>query len=345
LTVIDLKTQPGADWKQTIINHYAFLPYWWISGITAGSRQALMGRDLDSALSGDRTCLLGYVAGTGDLLGFAQMRWLEWDTHHFGFEIWRLDHLGVGNLSQQRTIANALAQGCLRAMRGLECQNIQARIPIDNLSAIHALENAGFQTMEILTTWLFDFTRSSIPPTRNPELVRDFEPADAQSLIELARTVYTPIPDRFHVDPHLSSKASNELYAEWIRNSCTGQLADHISVAESDGKTVGYATLKYLGDHDGLCNARIAQLGLGAMSPGFRDQGFVTDLVIHNLEWLNRRQAAFCFVGTQGNNIPPQRVWLKAGLKPATMSLTLHYWEGNDDGDTDNRRFDGHTGA
>lgn len=327
MTVVDLKTHPTPHWKQAIINHYPFLPYWWIRGVTTESHQALMGRDLDSALASDETRLLGYISDEGDLLGFAQMRRLEWDTNHFGFEIWRLDHLGIwDSLPQQRAITDALIQGSIQAARKQGCQNIQVRMPIDNLLAIHALEEANFRTMEILTTWIFDLTKWSIPPKKNPDLVRDAESADLEALIELARTVYAPIPDRFHVDPHLSSKASNELYAEWIRNSCSGQLADHIAVAESGGEAIGYATMKYFGGHDGLCNARIAQLGLGGMSPDFRNRGIITDLVIHNLEWLKRRQADFCFVGTQGNNITPQRVWLKIGFKPATMALTLHYW-------------------
>jgi RimJ/RimL family protein N-acetyltransferase len=327
MTIIDLKTHPIAHWKQTIINHYPFLPYWWIRGVTSESRQALMNQELDKTSATQKACLLGYTSDKGDLIGFAQMRWLEWDTNHFGFEIWGLEHLGTwGSLPQQRAIAKALAQEVIQTTHKRGCQNIQARIPIDNLLVIHALEGAGFQTMEILTLWLFNLAKSSIPPKRDPDLVRDFEPGDAESLIELARTAYTTTPDRFHVDPHLSPKASDELYVEWIRNSCSGELADHIAVADSGGEAIGYATLKYFGDHDGLCNARIAALGLGAISPDFRNQGLVTDLVIRNLEWLKRRQADFCFVGTQGNNIPPQRVWLKIGFKPAMAALTLHYW-------------------
>lgn len=326
MTIVDLKTHPVSGWKQTVINNYAFLPYWWIRGVTSQSRQALMNQELDSALTTEKTCLLGYTSAKGDLLGFAQMRRLEWDTNYFGFEIWRLDHLGTWDTARQSTVAKDLVQGSLQASRGQGCQNLQANISIDNLPAVHALEGSGFRTMEIQTIWIFDLTKWSIPPKTNPDLIRDFEPADTEALVELARTAYAPIPHRFHVDPRLSPKASSELWAEWIRNACSGQWADHIAVAESNGEAIGYSTMKYYGDHDGLCNARIAQLDLGAMSPDFRNRGIITDVVIHHLEWLERRQADFGLVGTQGNNIPPQRVWLKIGFKPAMMRLTLHYW-------------------
>jgi RimJ/RimL family protein N-acetyltransferase len=65
------------------------------------------------------------------------------------------------------------------------------------------------------------------------------------------------------------------------------------------------------------------------MSPSFRNKGIVTDVVIHQLEWLKAQGGDACFVGTQANNIPPQRVWLRIGFKPATMRLTLHHWRRN----------------
>ena len=327
MTIVDLKTNPVDQWKQTITNHYPFLPYWWIRRVRTESRQALMNRDLDSALASDETRLLGYISDEGDLLGFAQMHWLEWDTNHFGFETWRLDHLGMwGSSSRQQAIADALVQGVIQTTREQGGQHIPARIPMNNLLAIQALESAGFRTVEALTTLVFDLAKGRISPIRHPDLVRDFEPADTEALVELSRTVYTPLPDRFHMDPRLSPKASDEMYAEWVRNSCSGQLADHIAVAESDGEVVGYITMKYFGDHDGLCNRRIAQWVLGAVSPGFRGLGLIDDLVSHNLEWLKRRQADYCFFGTQGNNIPTQNGAVRLGFKPVSLALTLHYW-------------------
>lgn len=335
MIIVDLKTDPISHWEQDIMNHYAFVPYWWIRDMATASRQALMSRELGKALTAEKADLLGYVSDGGELLGFVQASWLEWDTGHFGIDTWRLDHLGVWeNSSRQWAITEALAHAIVEAAKKQDIQSIQARIPLDNLPAVHALEGVGFRTVESLTTWVFEFARSPIPPKQYPDLIRDFRPADAETLIELARTVYATTQDRFHADPHLSSKASSELYAEWVRNSCSGQLADHVSVAEVNGKPVGYSTLKYFGDFEGHCNVRIAQLGLGAMSPECRGSGLATDILIHHLEWLNQRHADYCLVGTQCNNIPPQRVWLRLGFKPATTWLTLHFW--TDDSGTRN---------
>lgn len=329
MTIVDLKAQPISQWRQAILDNYEFLPYWWIRGVTSESRKALMGQALDEALSANDRCLVGCTSNKKGLIGFSQMRRLEWDTNHFGLEIWRLDHLGTWGETRQKIVTQELVEGSLWAANIHGCQSIQARIPVDNLAAVHALEDVGFRTMEVLTTWVFDLTQSSIPSKTSPEMVRDFTARDTEALIKLARRAYTPTPDRFHMDPRLSLGASDDLYAEWMRNSCSGQLADHVAVAESGGETIGYSTMKYHGNHNGLCNAWFGELGLGAVSPGCRNRGLVTDVVIHQLEWLRLHRGDYCFVGTQGNNIPPQRVWLKIGFKPATMSVTLHHWRDN----------------
>ncbi|MBN1955888.1 MAG: GNAT family N-acetyltransferase [Anaerolineae bacterium] len=326
MATLDLTTNPIADWQQAILDGYAFPPYSWIRQVTKESRQALMRHELEQATGGNGQTLLGHVADER-LTGFAQARRLEWDSRHFGIEMWRLEHLGAwGGPARQRETAEALAQAVVQAVGQRGGHSIQARAPIDNLPAVHALEGTGFRTVEVTTTWLFDLNRSPIPAKQHPALVRDVRPDDADALIALAHTAYAPTPDRFHSDPHLSSRASSELYAEWMRNSLSGALADHIAVALGDGQPVGYSTLRDLGDMGGRCNVRIAQMGLGAMMPAYRERGLVTDVVIHHLEWLRRRGGELCIVGTQGNNIPAQRVFLKAGFKPAATSLSLHFW-------------------
>jgi len=330
MATVNLKTDPRVDWNKTILSHYPFLPYWWIDGTTLKSRQSLLGRALDRAQSKKRACVVGYVSREGEMLGFSQATRLAWDTRHFGCEIWRLEHMGAwGELPSREAVACALIRETIRVAGELGCRCIQARIPVDNLVAIHALERAGFKTMEVYSTWVFDLLKWEIPPKRNPRMIRDFRPSDADALIQLARSSYNRIPDRFHMDPHFPEDASNELYAQWIRNSCSGELADFIAVAESEGRIIAYATLRDFGDYDGLSNVRIAQLGLGAVLPDFRNRGLVSDLVIHNMEWLNRRHGRFSLIATQGNNIPAQRLFLNAGFKPATTALTLHYWEGD----------------
>jgi len=321
------KTGPWGDFRGTILARYPFPPYWWLDPVTREGRQLLLGRALDQARSRKRACVLGYVSGDGKISGFSQATRLAWDSNHFGCEIWQLEHVGSwGGRSGPEEVARALISQTIREAGELGCRSMQARIPVDNLTAIHTLERAGFRTMEVYSTWVFDLLKWEIPPRRNPEMIRDFRPSDTDALVRLARFSYASIPDRFHVDHHFPEDASNELYAEWIRNSCSGEMADFIAVAEHGGRVIGYATLRDFGDYDGLSDVRIARLGLGAVVPDFRSRGLVSDMVIHGLEWLNRRHGRFALISTQGNNIPAQRLFMKAGFRPAASDLTLHYW-------------------
>lgn len=324
---LNLKTGPWADFRGTILARYPYPRYWWLDPMTREGRQALMRRSVDQTRASKSSCLMGYVSREGELMGFSQAARLAWDSNHFGCEIWRLEHVGAwGKDAGPEEVARVLIKETIHAAHEQGCRSMQARIPVDNLAAVHALEMSGFRTMEVYSTWIFDLLRWEIPSRRNPEMIRDFRPSDAETLVRLARFSYTSIPDRFHLDPRLAADASDELYAEWIRNSCSGEMADFIAVAHHGGRVIGYATLRDFGDYDGLSNVRIAHLGLGAVEPDFRGRGLVSDLVIHGLEWLNRRGGRFAFISTQGNNIPAQRLFQKAGFRPAATDLTLHYW-------------------
>jgi len=323
--IVDLLERPASEWKPVLLSSYTYSPYWWIRGVTPESRRALMNRQLDQLRSASARCLLGSFSAKGDLTGFAQMKRLDWDSEHFGAEIWRLDHAGAWG-DEPWQVGQSLVEALVDAARARGITSVQARIPIGNLPLIHALEGCGFRTVEILNTWMFNFEKWPIPDKAHPELIRDAEPSDAEPLIELARTAYAPTPDRFHADPRLPEKASNELYAEWMRASFSGDMADNIAVAVCEGRPVGYSTCKDFGDFDGLSNARLGMLGLAAMLPRFRNRGLTTDLTIHNLQWFRELGGDYCTVGTQGNNIPSQRVWMKIGFRPGTMDLTLHLW-------------------
>lgn len=323
----DLKKDMTPVWRDSLLNRYAFPRYWWLRRVTAESRRALMEEELSAALEGTQTMVLGCLTEKGDLQGFALAHHLAWDTRHFGYNIWRLDHIGVWGENDVRvTAANALVEAMTAKLSDLGGECIQARVPMDNLTAIHSLETHGYRIVESLTTWHLDLRRISLPSLKQPERIRTFEPDDTEALVELARNVYTPIPDRFHMDPYLSDRASDELYAEWMRNSCSGDMADYIAIGHDNGSVVGYATSLYYGDHGGRCNLRVGQLMLGAVDPAYRNQGINADMMTKTLAWMRGEGADVCLVGTQVNNIPVQISWQKVGFRPGTVALTLHHW-------------------
>jgi len=327
MTIVDLRQTSISEWPRQIVAGYAFPPYWWLRRVTEASRQAMMKDALEQALANPQICLLGDVED-GVLTGFAQLRRLDWDSRHFGLEIYRLDYLGTwGDPENRRVAAHRLAEAVVAQARAVGAHTIQTWAPMDDIPAVHAMETAGFRTMETRVTWVFDLSRTPLPDhcLEDGVIIREHRSADAEALANLAGSAYTCIPDRFHVDPHLPMPACDDLYRQWMLNSISTDLADHIAVIEVEGQVSGYASLKYLGDMKGLCNLRLAQLLLGAVVPSLQHRGLVTQALIYNLNWL-KDKTDVVHVGTMVNNIAPQIAWLKLGFRPALAGPSMHLW-------------------
>jgi GNAT superfamily N-acetyltransferase len=328
MTVVDLRQEPVAEWVGQIVDRHPFLPYWWIRRVTPESRRALMEKEVDQGLADPQNYLLGCVE-RGALVGFAQMHRLEWDSKLFGVEIYRLDHLAVwGESAGAREHADTLVQAVVEQAREAGARSVQTWVPLDDVAVIHVLESVGFRMMDVLVTWIFDFAKTSIPDLRPKEgvRVRRFQSGDEGFLTRLARQAHSrEMPNRFRADPNLPMEACEELYRQWMLNSVSFDLADHISVVEFEGQVAGYSSSKDLGDRHGLCNLRLSQLLLGAIVPEMRQKGLITQALIHNLRWLADK-ADVVNVGTQANNIAPQVAWANLGFRPARAGPSMHLW-------------------
>ena len=318
------------DWVDDILVHHRFQPFWWVRQVSTESQQALMRHHLLQLQQDETAVILGvYTKDTPDLTGFAAMQPLAWDTAHFGIDIWRLLYFGIwAKSARQPEAACVLAETVKREAFRRSAQTIHVWMPLDAIQTIHALESVGFRTMESQVYWLFDINRQPIPPQITNASFRPHRPDDTEALISLARRVYTPIPDRFHADPHLPTDLCDELYASWLRNSCSGEAADYISVIDVAGEVVGYGTLRYLNDQNGQCNKRLGQFILGAIDPEHRQRGLYDDMMRSLLVWLNDQQADIAIVGTQTNNIATQTGLVRMGWRPVCSALSLHLWRG-----------------
>ena len=325
MKIFDLKHSQTA-WKEEIVNHYRFLPYWWVRQVDQVSLQRLMRHHLEQMIAEETAVILG-ADQQSTLTGFASMHPLQWDSEHFGFRVWRLPHVGVwGTEQQQQETAHAITEAIVKTAVQQEVQTIHLWQPLDAMHVVHALENAGFCTMESQVYWLFNLKRQSLPAQQTSAKFRPHRPEDEAELVTLASRVYAPIPNRFYADPHLPTDACDALYEKWLRNACKGEAADYISVIDVDGKVAGYGTLRFLDDQNGLCNVRMGQFLLGAIDPAFRQRGLYDDMMRSLLVWLLEQKADIAFVGTQTNNAAAQAGMVRMGFRPVTSGLSLHLW-------------------
>jgi ribosomal protein S18 acetylase RimI-like enzyme len=318
----------AGDWVEDVVDNGRFRPYWWIRQVTAESQRALMQQQLSEWQQDDTAVLLGvYNGNASELTGFAAMKPLDWDTSHFGINVWRLHHLDVwGDLPQRLEAACALVAAVRQEAFRHDAQTVHVWMPLDAIHLIQALEAVGFRTMESQIYWLFDLKRQLLPPKLTEVVFRSHQPTDEAALVSLARHAYTTIPNRFHSDPNLPNDLCDELYANWLHNSCSGEAADYITVIDVDDRVAGYATLRYLNDQQGLCNVRLGQLLLGAINPAYRQRGLHDDMLRSILVWLLEQKADIAFVGTQTNNAAAQMGMARNGWRPVCSGLSLHLW-------------------
>ncbi len=329
MNVIDLKKFAGEEEFDTIVEQYRFKPFWWVRQIDSASQSRLMRRHLEQMRETATAVILGaYSQHDLELCGFVTLSPLVWDSEHFGVSVWRVGHLGVwGDLALQRETACALVHSLVSRAYSVGAQTLFVWIPLDAICVIHALESVGFHVMESQVYWAFDLKGQTLPLPKTDAVYRAHTLADTESLVALARRMYTHIPDRFHADPQFPVAASDELYARWLYNSCTGEAADHILVLDVNGRVAGYSTMRFLDDQAGLCNIRMGQLLLGAIEPEFRQKGLYDDLLRSSLLWLQSVQADLAFVGTQSNNIMAQMGMARSGWRPVCGGLSLHFWQ------------------
>jgi RimJ/RimL family protein N-acetyltransferase len=197
---------------------------------------------------------------------------------------------------------------------------------MDAISALQGLQIVGFQTMDVQTTWIFDHERQELSDFKSRCKLRPAREADKEEFVPLAREAYRDTPDRFHADPKLAMAKCDELYAEWIKNSCSGPLADHIVVAEVDGRPAGYTTIRL---DECIREETVSRSGgmiLSAVAPWAEGGGLYTSMIHEGLRWLVEHGVKVSHLGTQVNNLPVQRAWAKLGFRLAKAGSSMHFW-------------------
>ncbi len=230
---------------------------------------------------------------------------LPWDSEFFRLKIGRL----YGNRLTPERASNAL-QWCRD--NSIECLYFLADAA-DPLTA-HAATASGFRFVDVRCTYECD-----LPPRRPSILssaVRAFEPGDLPALERIAASNHSD--SRFYFDGSFQRERCDELFATWIRRSCSG-WADAVFVAGFAGSPVGYVTC-HLRCHE------FGSIGLIALEPQFQGHGLGQQLVAAALEYLGKRGARRVEVVTQGRNLRSQQLYQRCGFALRDFELWYHLW-------------------
>lgn len=233
-----------------------------------------------------------------------ELRLLEWDTAFFGRRIALLVTPPGERIDLTAIVDSARHQQ-------IEC--VYALSEESDHATIRALNALGARLVDMRLT----FERALTPSEAPIELeIRHARPEDVPALRALAGSSHGT--SRFYVDGRFPRARCDEMFAQWIENSCNG-WANVVRVALFDGRVAGYAT------GHARENAR-GEIGLVAVDPRAQGHGLGSRLVSTMLGDLNGLGVAKATVVTQGRNTTAQRLYQNRGFRPSRVQTWHHMW-------------------
>jgi len=252
---------------------------------------------------------------TGAIAGIVVAEEAAWDTEHFDRKMGKIILAVFDSIVRQEQRRAALGALAKKA----ESDMISARVNLNDLRTIHALEHLGAILTDILLSFRFDFA-DRIPFPHIPKLrVSPAKEMEAEELAHLGSRIFQV--DRFHGDPNLPSSKSDELYSKWVSNSVRG-LADAVLVARDGDRIAGFITCKV----DRVApDCKVGIVDLVGVDPSFAGRGVGSGLVNSALRWFSGKVRSV-YVGTQATNFRAVRLYERSRFIHACSEATLHLW-------------------
>jgi len=231
---------------------------------------------------------------------------LEWDSAFFGVRIGRVRGDRLTDTSAAAVIEWARREA-------IECLYFLAAAEDDE--TLRAAGRHGFSLTDIrleLAATIVPGQLDAMPPN-----IRPAQAADRAPLVALARTSHRNT--RFHADPRFDPERADDLYAEWLERSLTGELADVVLVPEAIAGAAGYLTVRRTSEQS-------AHVGLVAVDPAQRGTGLGAALLAAAKHWCAARGIARLTVVTQGRNARAIRFYERGGFAAASVGIWYHRW-------------------
>jgi hypothetical protein len=204
----------------------------------------------------------------GRVVGLVTLSHLPWDSSIFGLPMAKIGHLIAAPAQGSRVqLLDRLLEGLIELARTEGIRHLSTRVDCADIEAIQCLEHQGFRLMECLITYVFRPKRDILPPVKTLYHVRPYTPADREALLAIAEQMYAHHQSRFSADLSLPPAGVGKFYIEWTKNACSGEMADHILVAERKGRPIGFLAYKLnrlVLERTGI---RVAGQGLSASLP------------------------------------------------------------------------------
>jgi hypothetical protein len=256
------------------------------------------------------------------VVGLATLSHLHWDSSIFGLPMAKIGHLITASAQGSRAqILDRLLDELIELARTQGIRHLSTRVDCADIDAIQCLEHRGFRLMECLITYIFRPKQDILPPIKTLYHVRPYTPADREALLAISERMYAHHQSRFSVDPSLPPAGVGKFYIEWTKNACSGEMADHILVAERKGCPIGFLAYRLNDLVLERTGIRIAGQGLSASLP--EGTGAYVGLLKAALE-LGRGEYDFMEADAPLHHFLVIRTWQRLGFQLARGKYAFH---------------------
>ncbi|MCY4018848.1 MAG: GNAT family N-acetyltransferase [Chloroflexi bacterium] len=237
------------------------------------------------------------------------VRFLPWDTNHFGYRIGRANIHCLDEESYQ-----LLKDSCKKVE--IDCLYFLA--DASDQASILELQRHGFIFVDIRSTLELKVPGPPTPQSNGDAIIRSSSVGDLETLAAIARDSF--MSTRFYTDPFLNNEKASTMYQIWLTKSVTTDYADRVVVAEVNRKSVGFVTC-----HLDRVSSE-GKIGLVALARSAQGKGLSQTMVLYALEWFLDQGMKSVSVITQGHNIAAQRLYQRCGFLTRSTELWFHKW-------------------
>lgn len=191
---------------------------------------------------------------------------------------------------------------------------IETKIRSNDQEKINIAEKLGFKLIDIGLFFFNEKFENRIYKNDNIQNIRFAKLADEKTIRKIASNSFTE--SRFYKDIKIKKSIASKIKEEWVANFFKGKRGDHLIVAETENKIIGFLLLIKNESNE-------FTIDLIAVDKNYRGKNFGTymiNFVYHNLAKGIKR----INVGTQLTNIGAINLYSKLGYKLNHSDYIFH---------------------
>jgi len=235
------------------------------------------------------------------------VKYLEWDSNFFGFNIGRID---IGKNLLDRKILDAAISESVK--KNIKCLYLEIPFGPPEILAYCSEKKFLLTDFRIIISKILSEKTNIVSDNITCKLENKFYPALEKIAIQISKQ------SRYIYDPKFGIEWSSRLYKEWVRKSFCEKFCDDFIIYIDNQEPVGIITLKV---KDGV--PFIDLLGVLNNKQG---KGIGRNLIDNAEKKLYETGYRVLKVITQGHNIKALRLYQSRNFKIENTVLFYHIW-------------------